>query len=395
MNFLENISDSLRTIWSNKLRSGLTMLGIIIGVSSVVIMIAIGQGASSGVTERLQSMGTNLLMVSAGGSSDMRAMMRGGGSGSLEYSDYEALLDLEGIVGLAPQSSGNVQAIYGSTNTNVSIYGVLSDYFDLKDKELLSGNTLTEEYENQRKRVCVVDESVQEDLFEGADPVGEKIYLDGTIFTVIGLVEGDDGVAYMPLSTAQLRVLGSKDLGMISVFVENADDMDSVQAEIENILLAKHKITDADDADFSITNQADMLEAMSEITQMLTLMLGGIAAISLIVGGIGVMNIMLVSVTERTREIGIRKAIGAHRNNIMLQFLTESAILSIIGGIIGILISLGATYMLTSFFGISTSISIPSIAMAFIFSAFVGIIFGLLPARKAAMLNTIDALRFE
>jgi len=395
MNFFEGVIDALTTIWANKLRSGLTMLGIVIGVSSVVIMIAIGQGAQSGITEKLQSMGTNLLMVTGGGSSDMRATLRGGGSGKLEYSDYEALLELEGVTGIAPQISSNTQAIYGSTNTSVQIYGILPNYFELKDKEILSGTGLSQADQDERKRVCVIDETAQEDLFGAVDPIGKDIHLDGKIFTIIGVVEGEDGTIFTPLATAQLRLLGSKNINMISVFVTNAEDMDKVQSEIENILLAKHRITDENDADFSVTNQATMLEAMSAITQMLTLMLGGIAAISLIVGGIGVMNIMLVSVTERTREIGIRKAIGAHPNDIMIQFLTESSILSILGGVIGIIMSFIATYLLTSLIGVSTSISIPSIFFAFAFSAFVGIIFGLLPARKAALLETIDALRFE
>lgn len=395
MSIFENILNALSTIWSNKLRSSLTMLGIIIGVSSVVIMIAIGQGTQSSITASLESMGTNLLMVMPGGSMDMRAMMRGGGSGTLLMADYEFLENIEGLTGISPQVSANTQVVYGTTNTSATVYGVLPNYFELKNKELLSGSNLDETYENERKRVVLIDESMSEELFGAADPVSEKVYLDGTIFTIIGTIEGDDDAFYSPLSTVQLRLIGDKSLSMINVFVEEADDMDRVESEIETILLAKHDITSVEDADFSIANQADMLETMSEITQTLTLMLGGIAAISLIVGGIGVMNIMLVSVTERTREIGIRKAIGAHPNDILLQFLTESAILSLLGGIIGILISFTVTYLLTTYLSVATTISVPSVFLAFFFSALVGIVFGLLPARKAAKTQTIDALRFE
>jgi putative ABC transport system permease protein len=395
MDIFENIINSLTSIWSNKLRSGLTMLGIIIGVSSVVIMVAIGAGAQQGVTSRLQEMGTNVLFVTPGGGSDIRSLYRGGGSGTLKNSDYQALKDLQDVRGVAPEISASKQGVYGTSNTRIRLIGVLPDYFSLKDKELMVGSFLSEDDELERKKTIVIDETVWEDLFAGVNPVGKDIRMDNNIFRVVGLVKGENGEAFIPFSTAQLRVVGEKTVSQISVFAETAEVMEAVTAEIETILLTEHKIKDADSADFSVINQEELLDTINEVTAIFTILLGGIAAISLLVGGIGVMNIMLVSVTERTREIGIRKAIGAHRNDILFQFLIESTILSVLGGSLGISLSFAATRIIASLTELEPVITTSSVLLAFGFSAGVGIFFGLLPSYKASKLKPIEALRFE
>lgn len=395
MDISENIINSFTSIWSNKLRSGLTMLGIIIGVSSVVVMIAIGTGAQQGITSRLQQMGTNVLFIIPGGGSDIRTIFRGGGSGTLKNSDFQALEGLEGIRGISPELSGNKQGVYKNKNTRIRLIGVRPDYFTLKEKELITGSFLTEDDGLRRNRNIVIDETVWEDLFDGINPVGEDIRIENNIFRVVGLIKGESGESFTPFSTAQLRVFGQKNVSQISVFANKADEMDSITANIEKILLAEHKISNAESADFSVINQTELLDTINDVTAIFTILLGGIAAISLLVGGIGVMNIMLVSVMERTREIGIRKAIGAHRNDILLQFLIESVILSLLGGTVGILLSFLVKHVIASSTQLQPVITTNSLFLAFGFSAGVGIFFGLLPAYKASKLKPIDALRFE
>lgn len=395
MNISENIINSFTSIWSNKLRSGLTMLGIIIGVSSVVVMTAIGTGAQQGITSRLQQMGTNVLFVTPGGGSDIRTVFRGGGSGTLKNSDFQALESLDGVRGISPELSGNKQGVYKNNNTRIRLIGVQPDYFTLKDKELIAGSFLTEDHELKRNKNIVIDETIWEDLLGSINPIGEDIRMENSIFRVVGIVKGENGEGFIPFSTAQLRVFGQKNVSQISVFANEADEMDSVKANIEKILLAEHKITNADSADFSVINQTELLDTINDITAIFTILLGGIAAISLLVGGIGVMNIMLVSVMERTREIGIRKAIGAHRNEILLQFLIESVILSLLGGTVGILLSFGVKRIIASSTQLQPVVTTGSLLMAFGFSAGVGIFFGILPAYKASRLKPIDALRFE
>ncbi|MBU1018261.1 ABC transporter permease [Patescibacteria group bacterium] len=395
MDIFENIINSFASIWSNKLRSGLTMLGIIIGVSSVVVMVAIGTGAQQGITSRLQQMGTNVLFVSPGGGSDIRTVFRGGGSGTLKNSDFQALEGMDGVRGISPELSGNKQGIYKNNNTRIRLIGVQPEYFNLKDKELIAGNFLNDEDDLKRNKNIVIDETAWEDLFGGINPIGEDIRIENSIFRVVGLIKGESGESFIPFSTAQLRVFGQKTVSQIAVFANEADEMDAIKANIEKILLAEHNINDAASADFSVLNQTELLDTINDVTAIFTILLGGIAAISLLVGGIGVMNIMLVSVMERTREIGIRKAIGAHRNDILIQFLIESVILSLLGGILGILLSFGVKRIIASATELQPIITTGSILMAFGFSAGVGIFFGLLPSYKASKLKPIDALRFE
>ncbi len=396
MGIWENILNSFSTIYANKLRSGLTMLGIIIGVSSVIVMIGIGQGAQASIVESIQQLGSNTLIVQPGTSGgNVFQLLRGGGRGELQETDAEVIENIKNIIGTSPEVSTSSQVVYAKNNLNAQIYGVKPDYAELKEMNILFGKFFTVENNLQRDRVAVVDENIVAELFNNANPLGKDIRVGNLIVTVIGIVEGDNGQIYMPLSTVQLRIMGSKTYSQISVFVASEEDLEPVQEEIESRIMENHKITDPENMDFSVVNQAEAIETLNEITQIFTLLLGSIAAISLLVGGIGVMNIMLVSVTERTREIGIRKAIGAHRKDILFYFLIESVTLSILGGSIGLFLSFAIMYVLNTYLSMNVLLTFDSVAMAFMFSFFVGVVFGILPSYKASKLNPIEALRYE
>lgn len=406
MNFFENIINSIVTIVSNKLRSGLTMLGIIIGVSSVIVMIAIGEGAQKGVTSRIEEMGTNLLIVSPGSSSQTN--VRGGSGGnsstdSLTNDDISSLLSLDGIVAVSPEKSGRKQVIYTNKNVNTTITGVYPSYEFVRNFKVEYGQFITEQHNKEFSRVAVLGNQVVTDLFDGANPIGKDIRIENNIFTVVGVMEKKESQGssntgnfiFIPISTAQMRVFGSASLNNIFLSVADANEMESMKEKVELALLTEHQISDPTHADFTVLNQADTLETLNQVTAIFTLLLGGIAGISLLVGGIGVMNIMLVSVTERTHEIGIRKAIGAKERDILVQFLTESTLLSLAGGFLGILISFGVVAVLASKTTLEASITTNSILLAFFFAASVGMFFGAYPAYKAGKLNPIEALRFE
>ena len=407
MNIFENIINAFSTIISNKLRSGLTMLGIIIGVSSVIVMIAIGEGARKGVTSRLESLGANLLMIMPGGQSQSNVRGGAGGKSSTEgltKNDIEAIAsEVENLSGVSPEFSGRKQVIFGSSNVSTTVTGVVPDYETVRNFQVEYGQFVSQENNTNMDKVAVLGKAVAESLFDDQDPVGKDIKMEGNIFTVIGIMKekgqsgfrNADDVIFIPLSTALKRVFGVDYVSIITVSVNEANNMEKAKADIELLLMQEHGIKNAEEADFTVLNQADAISTMNEVTQIFTLLLGGIAAISLLVGGIGVMNIMLVSVTERTREIGIRKSIGAKRKDILLQFLTEATFLSILGGMIGILISFLAITLIREKAGIETTMSANSILLAFLFSFFTGIFFGILPAHKASRLKPIDALRFE
>ncbi len=407
MNFLENVINAISTIFSNKLRSSLTMLGIIIGVSSVIVMVSIGEGAQKGVTSRIEQLGTNLLIITPGNQTQTNVRGGSGGSSStdsLTNSDVIAIKDIEGVSAISPEISGRKQSVFKNKNVNTTITGVFSEYEEVRNFKIEYGQFISDVNNKNFDRVAVVGKDIVTNLFEEKSPIGKNLRIENNIFTVIGVMEqkgqqgfgrSADDVIFIPLSTAQARVFGNTSLSTINVSVENTEEMGRVKNEIEYTLLKEHGIDDSNKADFTVLNQADAIETLNEVTQIFTILLGGIAGISLIVGGIGVMNIMLVSVTERTREIGIRKAIGAKEKDILLQFLTESTLLSLAGGIIGILISFLVVLFVKSKLGMDTSITIKSIILAFIFSASVGMFFGALPAYKAGKLNPIDALRFE
>ncbi|MDD5074403.1 MAG: ABC transporter permease [Candidatus Peribacteraceae bacterium] len=410
MNILENILNALGAIGSNKMRSALTMLGIIIGVASVVLMIAIGQGAQRSVTSRIQSLGTNLLSISPGSPNQTNVRFGGGGSGgaastSLNESDVAAIQEfVTGLNGIAPELRGRSQVIVGNLNASTSVVGTTPDYMTVRNAPLSYGNFITDDDITNVAEVAVLGQQVVTNLFPGeTDVAGKDVRIGNNIFTVIGVLQSkgqqagqsQDDMIIIPLSTMQQRITGQDIVTSINVSVTDATAMDRVQQEITAVLLNAHRITDTAKQDFTVLNQADAVQTLNQVTQVFTLLLGGIAAISLLVGGIGVMNIMLVSVTERTREIGIRKAIGAKKRDIMTQFLVESTVLSFFGGAIGILISFGGSWIVKTYFSLDASILFSSVLLAFGFSVAVGIFFGMLPAWKAAKLRPIEALRYE
>ena len=383
---------SIDSILANKLRSFLTMLGVIIGVCAVIVLVSIGQGTTASITESIESMGSNLITV--------RIMGRGTTT-TLTYDEAKAFADLDGVAVCAPVASGSVTIKYGTNEMeSISLMGVDSDYKTVKNRTIQGGRDILSLDVDKRQKSAVLGVDVINELFpEGTNPVGKTVQINGTDFTVIGVLDesgssmgtSNDEIILIPISTAQ-RFLNSSGISMVYASAENAEVSSQAVAAIENELYEKFK---EDEDAYRVSSQDDMLETVSDISQTMSLMLGGIAGISLLVGGIGIMNIMLVSVTERTREIGIRKAIGARRRDILTQFIIEAAVVSGMGGIIGVIVGWGGCFLMTTLAGINTSVSPPIILIAFIFSLAIGIIFGYLPARKAAGLKPVDALRFE
>ncbi len=389
---------------SNKSRSVLTILGIVIGIASVIALVAVGQGSTQSITERVQSLGTNLLTVMPGAQRNTMVSGGMGASQNLTVEDSVALKNISGIQAIAPTVSGRKQVTVKGKNTNTSIYGVDPNYFAVKTIEIEYGSGITDAQVKSKSKVAVIGPTTRDNLFDvGSDPTGQKIRITGQEFTVIGSTKSkggtgfgsSDDLIYIPLGTAQQYITGNSKLSNINIQVSSEEMMNTVQAEVQAVLLERHNIADATKADFSIMNQADMLSAMSAVSGTLTLLLGAIAGISLLVGGIGIMNMMLTTVTERTREIGLRKSLGARNRDITIQFLMESAALTVIGGIIGIAIGWLAAWLITKFSGTTTVVTSWSVIMSFGVSALVGVVFGFYPARRAARLDPIDALRYQ
>ena len=404
MKFSDLTEEISLALLANKVRSGLTILGIVIGIGSVIAMISIGQGSAASITSRVESLGTNLLTIMPG---SQRGQVVKGGMGSaqtLTLEDAEAIKNISGVKTVAPVVSGRKQITVKGANTNTSIYGVNLEYFTMKNITLELGAPFSNTQIKSKSKVVILGPTARDDLFgEDIDPVARKIRVAGQEFTVIGVTQSKGGtgmgsaddIVYIPLGAAQQYVTGNSKLSTINVEIITADLMNVAEQEITFLLLDRHKISDEVNADFSIMNQADLLSTVTEMTGTLTLLLGAIAGISLLVGGIGIMNMMLTTVTERTREIGLRKAIGATKGDISRQFIAEAITLTILGGIIGVLIGYLASIAVSKFGGITTAVSIQSVILSFSVAAGIGIIFGYYPAHRAAKLNPIQALRYE
>jgi len=391
----------------NKVRSGLTILGIIIGIGSVVAMISIGQGAQGEIQSRIESIGSNLIMVLPGFQMEPGSQVRSarGSAQTITQEDAESIeKQVSFIKAVAPEVSRKYQIIAKGTNTNTLVIGTVPSYKEVRNVEIELGSFISDQHVKSFLKVAVLGPTTRDDLFgENANPIGQKIRINRINFTVIGVTQAKGGTGFgsqddrifVPLSTAQRFLTGDDYLSTVNIQVLNSKYMASVQQQITNLLLARHNIADPQMADFSVMNQSDILETASSVANTFTVLLAAIAGISLIVGGIGIMNMMLTTVTERTREIGLRKAIGAKNKEISLQFLTEATILTLIGGVVGITLGWLVSLLIAKFGGINTSISMFSILLAFGVSAAIGIGFGYYPAKRAASLNPIEALRYE
>jgi len=408
MNLVQGFIEALESLSANKMRSSLTILGIVIGVAAVIAMISIGRGAQNVITGSIQGIGTNLLFVIRGGTSDVRNPQ------PLTLGDAEAIGDpfqAPSVSGVAPMLQGSGEVTYGGESTNTSIEGVTPEYAQVRNTKVSEGEFITEEHILGRASVVLLGTDVADKLFGRKDGlVGETVRIEGQPFRVIGVLESKGGSGFsneddrviVPLTTAQTRLIrrSTRDrVDMIMVEAASADTVTQASQEISDILRTRHRTAIGAD-DFTILTQQNFLDTAKTITNVLTIFLGGIAAISLLVGGIGIMNIMLVSVTERTREIGLRKALGARRLDILVQFLTESAVLSLLGGIVGIALGWAISFVVGRIAAanntpINPSIGIDTILLATMFSTAVGLFFGLYPANRAAGLEPVEALRYE
>jgi len=407
MDYREILSVALGALRANKLRSFLTMLGVVIGVAAVIAMVALGRGAQESVKERIASLGTTLLTVIPNQARGAGGIAGGDTRVALLMSDSDALQQKSTILSaIEPEMSRQLQVQYGNQNTNTSIVGTTSNYADVRKFNVAAGRMFSTQEDASRARVAVLGSQVFQDLgLASPDGIlGEPIRIGGIAFTVVGTLESKgqgagfanpDDQVLIPIQTARYRVMGSDRLRTLNVLAPSEDQIDDAMVEIQRILRREHRLRAGQPDDFQIRSQADFLNTLGQTTQVFTLLLAGIAAVTLLVGGIGIMNIMLVSVTERTREIGIRKALGATRINILLQFLIEAVVLCLLGGIAGILLGAGMAEILQVAFHWNISIAPASVLVSFFFAAAVGIVFGVWPARRASGLDPIIALRYE
>ncbi|MFA5714458.1 MAG: ABC transporter permease [Candidatus Paceibacterota bacterium] len=407
MVFTDLIEEVYISLASNKSRSGLTILGIVIGIASVITMVAVGQGSTASIQSSIESLGSNLLVVSPGASRSYGSMVRSssGSASTLTLADSDAIkTEISNLKSIAPVISARKQVIYKGNNTNTSIYGIDAEYQSIKSLEVSIGSFFTATQIENVAKVAVLGPTTRDTLFgDNVDPTGLKIKIEGTEFTVIGVTESKgtsgmnsaDDLIYIPITVAKHYFTGNNSVSSINVEVSESKYMDKAEADIQSLLLTRHKIDNVDSADFNIMNQAEIMSTMSSISGTLTLLLGAIASISLLVGGIGIMNMMLTTVTERTREIGLRKSLGARSKDISSQFLLESISLTFIGGIVGILLGLLASYLVSKFGSTTTVVTVPSVLLSFFVSAGIGIVFGYYPAQRASKLNPIEALRYE
>lgn len=403
------IEETYTALSANKARSGLTILGIVIGISSVIALMAVGNGATSSITSSISSIGSNLLIVSPGATRNFGfgAMGARGSADTLTVDDADAILsDVTNVAGVSKVVSTRAQVTTKNANANVSITGTDPSYMSVRNVSMDTGDFISDANVSSYARVAVIGPTVLTDLFgEGAlssDAIGQIIRINSTQYTIIGVTAAKgsagsitDEVVYIPYTTAQRYLSGNKYLSQVNISAASASTMTQVQNDVENLLLERHKISDPTKADFSITNQADLVSTLSSVTSTLTYLLGAIGGISLLVGGIGIMNMMLTNVTERMHEIGLRKAIGAKRSDISMQFLAESVALTLVGGVIGIALGWGIASAVNWSGVTTTSVTTSSILLAFGVSAVIGVVFGWYPAQQAAKMHPIDALRYE
>ena len=405
MLFSESVQIAVTALLSNKLRSILTMLGIIIGVGAVIAMISIGMGVKQNVTNSIASLGSNMLIVMPGSTNQGGVRSAAGSNQKLKYDDATAIKNkIKNIDYVSPTVNSSYQIVNGNQNWNTSVYGVTPEYLHIRSLVVQSGSFITQSDLNSRNRVAVIGPTVASNLFDEANPVGKNIRINNQPYKIIGVLESkgqssmgqdQDDIVIVPLTTAQERLMGITYVRSINIQVSSADKIEQVQSEVETLLRQRHHIMNGKEDDFNVRNLTSLMETMTSTTTMLTLFLGSIAAISLIVGGIGIMNIMMVSVTERTREIGIRKALGATFQNIMMQFLIESVVIGVIGGLLGIACGVGIALAIAKSGLFQTVITAAPIIISFSFSVGIGLFFGIYPARKAAKLDPIEALRYE
>ncbi len=405
MEFLATLRIALRALARNKMRSVLTMLGIIIGVAAVIAMVGVGQGAQRKVQEQIQSMGTNLLFISSGNVTSGGVRMGVNATKTLVEDDMKAILrEVPTVAAAAPGSGTQSQVVYENQNWSTRITGTEPAYVDIRSWPMASGSIFTQDDVNRAADVAVLGDTVKQNLFGTSDPVGQTIRIGNLPFQVVGVLtakgqsgmgQDQDDTVLVPITTLQKKITGQDWLQFIMVSATSQPASYAAQQQITALLRDRHRIRPGQDDDFMVRNLADIAQLADQQAEVMTMLLASIAGVSLIVGGIGIMNIMLVSVTERTREIGIRIAIGATEQDVQRQFLTESVVLSLLGGAVGILVGVGASLLITRVLGWAVSVSAAAILAAVVFSMAVGVFFGFYPARKAAKLDPIEALRFE
>ena len=405
MLFTESVRIALTALFANKLRSILTMLGIIIGVGAVIAMVSVGMGVRSNVQSNIASLGSNMLIVSPGSSNSGGVRSAAGSNVTLKYDDSAAIkTKIKNIDYVSPTVQSSYQIVNGNQNWNSTVYGVTPEYMSIRSLTISTGSFVTQNDLDKRNRVAVIGTTVATNLFGTSNPVGKNIRVNNSPYKVVGVLESkgqssmgqdQDDVVIVPLTTAQERLMGITYVKSINIQVSDPTKMDQVQSEVETLLRQRHHIVGDKDDDFTVRNLTSLMQTMTQTTTMITLLLGSVAGISLVVGGIGIMNIMMVSVTERTREIGIRKALGATFQNIMMQFLIESIVIGVIGGLLGIAFGCTVSIAIAKIGNFTTVITAAPILLSFGFSVGIGLFFGIYPARKAALLDPIEALRYE